>query len=83
MGCEIGNEKGWRGVVGVATETGTPWNTSTNVVAIEYIDRITLTLMCSGPTRRRAPTLMSVDRRDSATLINIDALLPADPYRIG
>ncbi len=83
MGYEIGNEKGWRDVVGVAAETGAPWNGSTNVVAIVYIDRITLTLVWSGPTRKRAPTLMSVDRRDSAALINIGALLPADPLRTG
>jgi hypothetical protein len=30
-----------------------------------------------------ASTLMSVHRRGSATLINIGALLPADPLRIG
>jgi hypothetical protein len=83
MGCEIGNEKCWHDVVGVAVETGAPWNRSTNVVAIVYIDRITLTLVWSGPTRKRAPTLMSADRRDSATLISIGALLPAGPLRTG
>ena len=83
MGCEIGNEKGWRDVVvGVGTGTGTAWM-STHVIAIVYIDLITLTLVWRGPTRRRAPTLMSVNRRDSATLISIGALLLADPHRIG
>ena len=83
MGCEIENEKGWRDVVvDVATGTGAAWM-STHVIAIVYIDLITLTLMWSGLTRRRAPMLMSVNRRDSATLINIGALLPADPLRIG
>ena len=83
MGSEIGNEKGWGGVVvGVATGTGTGWM-SKHFVAIVYIDLITLTLMWRGPTRRRASTLMSVNRRDSATLINIGALLLADPLRIG
>jgi hypothetical protein len=48
-----------------------------------YTNLITLTLVRSGPTRRRASTLMSVDRRDSAALISIGALLPADPLRIG
>ena len=69
-------------MVGVATGTGTGWM-SKHFVAIVYIDLITLTLMWSGLTRRRAPMLMSVNRRDSATLINIGALLPADPLRIG
>jgi hypothetical protein len=48
-----------------------------------YIDLITLTLVSSGPTRRRASTLMSVDRRDSAALISIGALPPAGPLRTG
>ena len=46
-------------------------------------DRVTLTLVWRGLAGRRAPTLMRADRRDSATLINIGALLPAGPLRIG
>jgi hypothetical protein len=83
MGYEIGNEKGWRDVVGVATGTGTAWSWSTDVVAIVYIDLITLTLLWRGPAGKRAPTLMSVIRRDSVALISIGALPPADPLRIG
>jgi hypothetical protein len=71
-------------VVGVATGTGTPWNWPTDIVVSVYImDPLTLTLMWRGPTGKRVPTLMSVDRRDSAALINISTLLPAGPLRIG
>jgi hypothetical protein len=48
-----------------------------------YINLITLTLVWRGPTGKRVPTLMNVDRRDSAALISIGTLLPADPLRIG
>jgi hypothetical protein len=83
MCSEIGNEKGWRDVVGVATGTGTAWNWSTDDAAIVYIDLITLTLMWRGPAGKRAPTLMSAIRRESVALISIGALLPADPLGIG
>jgi hypothetical protein len=48
-----------------------------------YIDLMTLTLVWRGPTGKRVPTLMSVDRRDSATLISIGTLPPAGSLRIG
>ena len=64
---EIGNEKGWRDVV----------------VGGFVPDLVTLTLVSHGLAERRAPTLMSVVRRDAAALISIGALLPVGPLRTG